>query len=206
MDSSVQVDALPTKGSKENLPLLEAGELDIGLVEGNAARQAIEGIGRSPTHLKILAAMYPNPGMFVVRADRPFQTIDDLRGERIAWGHAGVRLEGPGERCGGWNGFHPRRDFQSVIPHKAAHGPVLVLMGSVAALWGGGIGWPGFKQVANGPQDARFIAQSKDEIQRIQAKYPHLRRMTVPAGTYAGQMQPIESVGLWALIRAAQLG
>ena len=200
MDGSVRVEALPTKGSKENLPWLEAGELDIGLVEGNAARQAIDGIGRSPVELKVLAAMYPNPGMFVVRADRPFKTIDDLRGERIAWGTqaSGLRILANDVMDG--MDLHPSEDFQAVILTKAAHGPVLVLKGSVAALWGGGIGWPGFKKVANGPQGARFIAPNKDQIQRIQAKHPHLRSMTVPAGTYTGQTQPIESVGLWALI------
>ena len=200
MDNSMHVMALPTKGSKENLPLLEAGELDIGLVEGNAARQAIEGIGRPPAELKIFAAMYPNPGMFVVRADRLFKTIDDLRGERIAWGTkaSGLRILANDVMDG--IGLDPRRDFKSVILNKAAHGPILVLKGSVAALWGGGIGWPGFKKVADSPQGARFIAPSKDEIRRIQAKHPHLRSMTVPAGTYAGQTQPIESVGLWALI------
>ncbi len=200
VENTVHVVALPTKGSKENLPLLEAQELDIGLVEGNAARQAIEEIERTPAKLKILAAMYPNPGMFVVRADRLFKTIDDLRGERIAWGTqaSGLRILANDVMDG--MGLDPRTDFQSVILNKAAHGPVLVLKGSVAALWGGGIGWPGFKQVANAPQGARFIAPSKDDIRRIQAKHPHLRSMTVPAGTYAGQAQPIESVGLWALI------
>ena len=146
MDSSVHVVALPTKGSKENLPLLEAGELDLGLVEGNAARQAIEGIGRSPAKLKILAAMYPNPGMFVVRADRLFRTIDDLRGERIAWGTraSGLRILANDVMDG--IGLDPRRDFKSVILNKAAHGPILVLKGSVAALWGGGHRLAGFQE------------------------------------------------------------
>src|SRR5262245_48431047 len=66
-----------TKGSAENIPLLEAGKLDIGLVQGEAALEALNGIGRPPADLRILATMYATPGMFVVRADSPYRTIED---------------------------------------------------------------------------------------------------------------------------------
>ncbi|MEJ2320766.1 MAG: TAXI family TRAP transporter solute-binding subunit, partial [Gammaproteobacteria bacterium] len=66
-DSRLNVDALATKGSRQNLELLEAGEADVGQVEGNAARIALDGIGRPAANLKVLSVMYPNPGMFVVR-------------------------------------------------------------------------------------------------------------------------------------------
>ena len=39
-------------------------------------RAAPAGIGRPPANLKIVAAMYSTPGMFVVRADSPYRTID----------------------------------------------------------------------------------------------------------------------------------
>ncbi len=77
-----------------------------------------------------------------------------------------------------------------------------MLNGKVAALWGGGIGWPGFTKVAAAPGGARFIVPSAGEIARIQAKHPHLRRMTVPADTNAGQTAPIDSVGLWSYVLA----
>jgi hypothetical protein len=199
-DNSLRVEALPTKGSKQNLLLLEAGKIDIGLVEGNAARQALGGIGRTPANLKVLWVMYPNPGMFVVRADASYQTIGDLKGQRIAWGTraSGLRILARDVMDG--LGLIPNQDFQPVILKKAAEGPLLVLEGQVAALWGAGIGWPGFEKVANAPTGARFIAPDKEQLKRIQEKYPHLRPMSVPPGTYRGQDHRIESVGLWALI------
>jgi TRAP-type uncharacterized transport system substrate-binding protein len=56
-DPSLNVDTRNTKGSTENVPMLEAGELDLGLVHGEVAHEAISGIGRAPANLKILAAM-----------------------------------------------------------------------------------------------------------------------------------------------------
>jgi hypothetical protein len=72
----------------------------------------------------------------------------------------------------------------------------------VAALWGGGIGWPGFETMANSPGGARFIAPDADEIRRILAKHPFLKPLTVPAGTYLGQSAPIASVGSWSFVLA----
>ena len=75
-----------TKGSNENIPLLEAGTLDLALVAGEPAYEAFIGKGRPPAHLKILTAIYSSPGMFVVRADSPTRrsTISRARGSRSA--------------------------------------------------------------------------------------------------------------------------
>jgi uncharacterized protein len=40
----------------------------------------LNGIGRAPADLKILAAMYATAGMFVVRADSPYRGMRDLVG------------------------------------------------------------------------------------------------------------------------------
>jgi L-ascorbate metabolism protein UlaG (beta-lactamase superfamily) len=72
--------------------------------------------------------------------------------------------------------------------------------GGAEALWGAGIGWPGFAKVANGPAGGRFIPPSQEQIAQILEKHPHLQRMTVPAGTYRGQDEVIHSVGLWSLV------
>jgi TRAP transporter TAXI family solute receptor len=78
----------------------------------------------------------------------------------------------------------------------------MVMDGRAAALWGGGTGWPGFAAVAKGPAGARFIVPDADGIRRIQAKHPALKTLTVPAGSYPGQAEPIVSVGSWSFILA----
>jgi TRAP transporter TAXI family solute receptor len=199
-DASLRIEPMATRGSKQNLTYLEEGKIDIGLVEGNAAREALDGIGRAPANLKVLAVMYPNPGMFVVRADSPYQGIEDLKGKPIAFGTraSGLRILANDVLDG--IGLAADRDFEAVILEKAADGPRLVLEHKVEALWGAGIGWPGFVKVANGPAGARFIAPSAPQIKQIRAKHPHLKTMSVPAGTYNGQEAEIKSVGLWSLI------
>jgi TRAP transporter TAXI family solute receptor len=199
-DPGLAVEAIATRGSRQNLSLLEEGKVDIGLVEGNAAREALDGIRRQRADLKILSVMYPNAGMFVVRANSAYRSIDDLRGQPVAFGTraSGLRILANDVLDG--LGLSPERDFRQIILEKAADGPRLVLEGQAEALWGAGIGWPGFVKVTNGPSGARFIAPSSAEVDRILAAHPHLRRMSVPAGTYRGQDLQIDSVGLWSLI------
>ena len=199
-DPDLGVVELPSKGSRQNLRLLQSGEADIGQVEGNAARIALEGIGTPKVDLKVLAVMYPNPGMFVVPTDSPATNIDHLKGQPIAFGTqaSGLRILARDVLSG--LDLDPEKDFQQIILGKAADGPRLVLDGKAAALWGAGIGWPGFVAVADSPAGARFIAPSSAQIERIRTHHPHLQPMTVPAHTYTGQTQPIDSVGLWSLI------
>jgi len=76
----------------------------------------------------------------------------------------------------------------------------MVQDGRVAALWGGGVGWPGFTAVAKAPGGARFIVPDADGLRRIQAKHAFLKPLTVPAGAYPGQDAPIQSLGSWSFI------
>lgn len=198
--SGVRVETIATMGSRENLKLLEAGEVDAGQVEGNVARIALDGVGRPTANLKVLSVMYPNPGMFVVRGDSRYAGIEDLKGQPIAFGTKASGLRILANDVLGALGFDPEKEFQQIILNKAVDGPKLVNEGKAEALWGAGIGWPGFVEVANAPAGGRFIPPSQEQIQQILKKHPHLQEMTVPARTYKGQKEEIHSVGLWSLI------
>src|SRR3954465_3046095 len=184
-DPSITIETVNTKGSAENVPLLEQRKMDLALVQGEAAYEALTGVNRKgPADMKILWAMYSSPGMFVVRADSPYRTIQDLKGKTIAWGAKGSGLV----LLAGYTldplGLDRDKDFTPVYLDRAGDGPAMVQDGRVAALWGGGIGWPGFTAMANSPGGARFIAPSNEEIAKILARHKFLRRISVPANSY----------------------
>ena len=199
-DSSISIEPRNTKGSTENIPLLEAGNLDLALVTGEPAYEAFAGIGRPRTNLKIIAAMYSTPGMFVVRADSSYKSIRDLVGKPIAFGARGSGLVILSRYVLDGIGLDQDKDFQAIYLDNAGDGPAMVLDGRVAALWGGGLGWPGFTSVAQSSGGARFIAPNEDEVARIRDKHAFLKSMTVPTESYPGQSAPIHSVGSWSFI------
>ncbi len=199
-DASLNVQTQNTKGSAENIGLLETGKVDIALVAGEPAYEAFAGIARTPTNLKIITAIYSNPGMFVVRGDSPARQLRDLVGKPIAWGTQASGLTLLGRYVTDGLGLDREKDFQAHYLDKAGDGPLMVADGRVAALWGGGIGWPGFTTVMKA--GGRFVGLNPDEVSRISAKHNFLKPITVPAGAYEGQREPVNSVGSWSFILA----
>ena len=182
-----------TKGSTENVPLLEASKVDVALVAGEVASAALAKPG---TTLRIVTAMYSSPGMFMVRADSPYRTIADLRDKPVVLGTqaSGITVLG-------------RTVLQSLeIPvkeitlEKAADGPPMLLDGRAEALWGAGVGWPAF--VALAKSGGRLIGPTPEEVRRILGRTPSLQAVTLPARSYAGQDAPLPSVGSWSFVLA----
>lgn len=197
-DPTLVIEPRNTAGSLENVTLLAEGRVDLGLVAGETATAALAA-GRGVT---LLFAMYAQPGLFGVRADSPAHSIRELRGQRVAWGARGSGFVVLARQVMAGLGLDMERDFQGVLLDRAGDGPAMVMDGRVAALWGGGAGWPGFVTLARGPQGLRFIAPDAAERARILATDPALRSMTLPSGSYPGQAEAVDSVGTWSLILA----
>ncbi|WP_431304675.1 TAXI family TRAP transporter solute-binding subunit [Sediminicoccus sp. BL-A-41-H5] len=197
-DPGLTIEPRNTAGSLENVNLLAEGRVDLGLVAGETATAALAA-GRGVT---LLFAMYAQPGLFGLRGDSPVRSIAELRGQRIAWGARGSGFVVLARQVTTALGLDMERDFQGVLLDRAGDGPTMVMEGRVAALWGGGAGWPGFVTLARGPQGLRFVAPDAVERARILAADPTLRPMSLPAGSYQGQTEAVDSVGTWSLILA----
>ena len=201
-DPTLSVQPRNTRGSTENIPLIEAGQLDIALVTGEPIYEAVNGIGRAPAKLTLITAMYSTPGLFVTRGDSPHRRIADLLGKPVAFGAKSSGLVILARYVLDGLGHDMDKDFKAVYLDRAGDGPAMVQDGRVEALWGGGSGWPGFVAMASGPSGARFIAPEASQIERIVARHAFLKPMTVPANSYPGQSNPIASVGSWAFVVA----
>jgi hypothetical protein len=192
-EPALRIETRNTKGSTENVPLLEAGKLDLGLVAGQLASAALAKPG---TQLRIVAAMYSSPGMFIVRADSPARKMEDLRGKPVVLGTQGSGITVLGRIVLNSLGI----EHQEITLEKAADGPPMLADGRAAALWGAGVGWPAFGALAKA--GGRFIGPDPDEVKRILARNPSLQAVTLPAKSYPGQDTPIPSVGSWSFVLA----
>jgi TRAP transporter TAXI family solute receptor len=199
---SIGVKPVPTRGSVENVPLLQEGKLDIGLVFGEVAQQLFNPKEGPPTKLKVICTVYASPGMFVVRADSRHRTIDDLKGRPVVWNAKGAALALQARYVLDALDLDPDKDFEAIYTDRMIDGPTMILEGRASALWGSGNRWPGFVKVASDPRGARFITPDDKQIDRIVAKHNFLRRIAVPAGRYPGQSDPLLTVGSWSYVLA----
>src|SRR6185369_12657710 len=140
-EPALRIEPKNTKGSTENVPLLEAGQVELGLVAGELASAALAKPG---TPLRIVTAMYSSPGMFVVKGDSPYRKIADLKGKPVVLGTQGSGLTVLGNTIVSSLGV----EHQEITLEKAADGPAMLQDGRAAALWGAGVGWPAFATIA----------------------------------------------------------
>ena len=189
----LRIETRNTKGSAENLPLLEAGKLDLGLVAGEFASTALAKPG---TRLRIVAAMYSSPGMFVVRADSPVRRIADLKDKPVVLGTQGSGITVLGRLV--LSSLEIK--INEITLEKAADGPPMLQDGRAAALWGAGVGWPAFTAIAKA--GGRFVGPDADEVKRILARDPSLQAVTLQAKSYPGQDAAMPSVGSWSFVLA----
>jgi TRAP transporter TAXI family solute receptor len=189
----LRIEPKNTKGSTENLPLLEAGKVDLALVAGELASEALAKPG---TPHRIVAAMYASPGMFIVLPSSPVQRVSDLRGKPVVLGTQASGITVLGRTVLKSLGI----EVQEITLQKAEDGPPLLLEGKAAAVWGAGVGWPAFGALAK--QGGRFVGLSEGDIETVLKKNPSLQRVTLPANSYAGQAQALPSVGSWSYVFA----
>ncbi|WP_020186721.1 TAXI family TRAP transporter solute-binding subunit [Methylopila sp. 73B] len=192
------VSPVGTSGTAENLRLLAEGRLDLALIQGTAASQALT--AEDASGLRIVFAMYPSPGMLAVPRDSPARRFEDLKGLPVVFGVRASGLVLLARQVFGAIGLDVDRDFQAVYVGQAAESPERVIDGEAAGLWGAGEGWPGFARLAASPRGARFFGPLPEQIPRILAAHPFLTAMAAPAGAYPGLDADLPTVGSWNLI------
>jgi TRAP transporter TAXI family solute receptor len=192
-EPKLRIEPRNTKGSTENVPLLEANQLDLALVAGEIASAAL---AKPDTQLRIIAAMYSSPGLVIVRGDSPYRSIADLRGKPVVLGTQASGITALGRNVFDSLGV----EIRPIYLEKAADGPAMLTDGRAEALWGAGVGWPAFAALAK--SGGRLIAPTSDEIATILRKNSALRAVTLPAKSYPGQDAPLPSVGSWSYVLA----
>ena len=192
-EPQLRIEPRNTKGSTENLPLLEEGKIDLGLVAGELASEALAKPG---TGLRIVTAMYSSPGMFMVRGDSPVRSIADLKGKPVVLGAQGSGITVLGRLV--LSSLEIK--ITELTLEKMADAPPMLEDGRAVALWGAGVGWPAFAALAK--SGGRFIGPSAAEVKRILARQPSLQAVMLPARSYPGQDAPLHSVGSWSYVFA----
>jgi len=192
-EPKLRIEPRNTKGSTENVALLEANQVDLALVLGEIASAALAKPG---TGLRIISAMYASPGVLLVRGDSPYRSLADLRGKPVVLGAAASGITQLGRTV-----FTSLDiDVRPIFLDKVADGPAMLTDGRAEAIWGAGVGWPAF--VALAKSGGRFIGPTDADIQTILKKNPSLQRVTLPAKSYPGQDVALPSVGSWSYVLA----
>ncbi|MGM0600653.1 MAG: TAXI family TRAP transporter solute-binding subunit [Candidatus Rifleibacteriota bacterium] len=89
----LEVMAFSTRGSVDNLRLMQKRELNFAIAQGDITLSALKGTGNfanSPINeLRVLMSLFPEVVQIVVHAESKIKSIDDLKGRRVVVGPQG---------------------------------------------------------------------------------------------------------------------
>ena len=86
----IQTRVQPSSGTGSGIPLVDSGEIDLGLSNTLELYDAFHGVGtfdkRPNPNLRAIAVVFPIQVGLFVRDDSPIKTIKDMKGHTVAYG------------------------------------------------------------------------------------------------------------------------
>jgi len=199
--SAIDLEPRHTAGSNENIRLVDANEAPLGTVNMGPGFDAWNGTGPFAggplRRLRALFPMYETPFHTLVSPKAGIRTLRDLNGRRVGVGPA----KGPGEVF--FLGMASALGISAtVVNGEAIELGDKVAAGEIDAFWfGGGTPMPAFKKVTDGGQGA-IIGFTDEESELFRKRFAYFAPYTIPAGTYAGQREPLNSCAVWNFVCA----
>jgi len=180
----------------ENTRLLKLGEIDLGLVQTSAAYQAFHGEqvfeGDKVENLRGMAVLYPQPMQIVVAKDSDIFTFEDLVGKKIGVGAPASGEEVTFKEIIGVAG-HSIDDYKPYYISLAEQASAFKDRNIDAMWYVSGIPTSGILDVAS-VIDIRLVPISGELRDEVIKKYPYHAPYTIPAGTYPGQDEDVETL------------
>ena len=190
-------------GGIQNLNLLKAGNAQVSFAVSSITYEALNGErgfkDRAYKDVRVLAGLYYNPNQVVARADSGVASLADFKGKSFAPGAAGgttevesrihfteTGLKYPDDIKAHFVGFTESIDL---MRNKQLDGVWIMAGMPTAAV-------TEMCSTANG----KLVGMDDELIAKVQAKYPWYSKFTIPAGTYDGQTEPVQTTAVKMLL------
>lgn len=184
-----------TGGSVENARLMHGKESLIGFFGADTSFNAYQGTDKfdEPIDILGLASIYTNPFHVVVLADSGIETIQDLKGKKIAVGAPGSGTESKSKTILEYFGL----TYDDITPEylNFREGADGLLDKNIDAVMIS-VGLPSGNVVELGTShEIRILEFPKEEGDKFVQKYPYFNTPIIPAGTYPGIDVDIQTLG-----------
>ncbi len=201
-DERIRFNIIASTGSRHNIDGLMQGELDLALVSGDTAAAAVRGRGRfegKPAEkLRAICAVYPSISSWMVLSSSRLNYVSDLRGGKAAIGPEDSATEAAAKTALAAVGLDP--EDPGFVNAGLGSGADMVASWNVDAVHAfAGIPVPGLSRLAE-QHSCRFLQYRPEQLDRILELEPAYFRAVIPAGTYEGQTDPVETFGAKCLL------
>jgi uncharacterized protein len=199
--SGIVLDVRESKGSNENLDLVDASPTTIGCAFLGSALDALNGTGfakdRPHRNVRALFPMYETAFMYAVLKSRKLSTLKDLDGKTVGCGPAGGPAEGYFRAAAAIAGIKP-----NIVGGTPAEQAKALETGKLDAFWQGAFVPIPSLVAATTAADCEVFGLSDSEIAGMGKRYAFMADALYPVGTYRGQTAPIKTVAAWNAVVA----
>lgn len=196
---NVRADAQASNGGIENLNLLQSGEAQVSMAVVSNVYQSYHGEekfeGRRNDKLRVIAGLYYNPNQVVVRKGSGVESFEQIAGKRFATGAPGSTAEDesklhltaagiayPDGIKAQFIGFTEAIDL---MRNKQLDGAWIMAGIPTAAVT---------EMITTA--EGRLVSIPEDVLSELQATYPWYAKYQIPANTYSGQEQEIQTTAI----------
>lgn len=189
----VKASAQSTGGTMNNIQLLADGEAEAAFADG-LYYDAYNGLksyeGKPQGFLRAAVPLYPEAVHLLVARDSGIQTLQDLKGKRVAVGAVGGSTMLTSFQLIRLAGLNPEKD---IVPENLGHADVVAAFADKridASVTIGAIGIASAMETTT-LGTARLVSIPQDVVAAICKETPYFSPLTIPAGTYKNQPEPI---------------
>ncbi len=203
-EADVRFDVKKTAGAAANIRLLSEGYLQMAIAQSDVAADAWNGQGAfadgARTGYGAVASLYTEYCHIVVRADSDILTVEDLSGKVVSIGEVESGAELNAEQilqCCGLS-----KTLLEVRNHNYDQAAQALKSGEIDAFFCT-VGLP-MQTVSKLADEVplRLLSLTEKQMERLMEAYGGYIRCTIPAGTYSGQTEAVNTVGVRAVLLA----
>jgi TRAP transporter TAXI family solute receptor len=197
--SGIVLDIKESKGSNENLDLVDASPTMIGTAFLGSALDALNGTGfaqgKPHKNVRALFPMYETAFMWAALKKSNLKTLKDLDGKKVGGGPVPGPAEGYFRAAAAIAGIKP-----TVVGGTPAEQATALQTGALDAFWqGAAVPIPSLVAVTNAA-DCDVFGLSPGEKAAMSKQFPYMADATYRVGTYRGQTAPINTVAAWNVV------
>jgi len=201
---NINASAQSTGASVTNTRLIYNEEVELAILQNDIASYAVNGENQfsdnQVNNMTGITALYPEVIQIVIRTDAGIESIEDLKGKKVAVGAPGSGAEANAKQILEFFGL----TYDDIEEDYLSFGEAASRLKDRqidAAFLTAGIPTAAVMDVA-ATQDISLIDFSDEEIASLNSEYPYLTGVTVPAGSYNGLDNEIQTVALKAILVA----
>ena len=202
-DGKISATAVEGKASVSNIEEVCKGRANVALAQNDIAYYAFNGINidkfvnNKQTCIRAIAVLYPETIQIVTTADSGINSIYDLAGKKVAVGPQGSGTYWNArqilEVAGIWDQIQPEyKKFSEIVED--------LKLGNIdAAFLTAGIPTSAVEQLA-AVTNIKIIPVPTEIYQALKQQYPFYIQVTIPAGTYSGFNEDVQTVAVMSML------